>query len=632
VTRKQQLLEQRLKELRAEPTVNFKIRNDIGASITAKPKSRGGPPVLVINGYAGSLTVAATNLGLKILGSFEDQGHGLEIQRRNFPKLSYVETYPWPDLDLRDALVIAHPPCAGFCAQNVNAPSRATTRGLDGTYFAQTRAVLDYSLAKKPLAVLVESVKNAYEPTKPFYDELAARHGYHVYRVLQNAVTFGTAQWRPRFWAVLVRMDVAPTPFVFQHDANRKSVGEVLAGVKPGEHIRGVERTIRIQREKMIAAGMPERLADEVLSGEHGYGATNRILPRAGLVKVKPGHDREFLKKWCYSLFVSNNPVVLDPEGYAPTVMSTSCWLFEGKPLTAPAYNALMGYPLDYWFSMETHLSLRSQGVCPPVAQWLLEQVIANLTGKQQKVTVNMTSVQALQPGDTANFLIGRGDWAQRDFRFNQRPLPNRNGGEPHEDLERTSRLEAKNKNFVQAYGDDNVNKIKIVKAARRLLELQLKTTDLIEEVLREAGEERREPPPATYEIGDDGSNPKKLKGHAAVRQAQTSSVAQTVVAPTAAKKPRVKRADVANARFRLVAKPATNADYLKQLLTPHEKTHNAHVARALAMGGKTGLTFVEMVAAVKNSGWKTSSPNPEGILRWHLGHLEHERGLVERV
>jgi hypothetical protein len=46
----------------------------------------------------------------------------------------------------------------------------------------------------------------------------------------------------------------------------------------------------------------------------------------------------------------------------------------------------------------------------------------------------------------------------------------------------------------------------------------------------------------------------------------------------------------------------------------------------------KTGLTFVEMVAAVKNSGWKTSSPNPEGILRWHLGHLEHERGLVERV
>lgn len=613
-------IEQRLKELRVKPAyVPSPIKNMIKrapgkstAANWAKTRSPGGPPVLVINGYAGSLTVAASNLGLPIIGSFEDAGHGLAIQRHNFPDLNYVETYPWPDLDLRKSLVIAHPPCAGFCAQNVNAPSRATTRGLDGTYFAQTRSVLDYSLVKKPLAVLVESVKNAYEPTKPFYDELAARHGYHVYRVLQNAVTFGTAQWRPRFWAVLVRKDVAPNPFVFQHDANRKSVGEVLEGVKSGEHIRGVERTIRIQREKMIAAGMSERVADEVLSGEHGYGATNRILPRAGLVKVKPGHDREFLKKWCYSLFVSNNPVVLDPEGYAPTVMSTSCWLYEGKPLTAPAYNALMGYPLDYWFSMETHLSLRSQGVCPPVAQWLLEQVIANLEGRQQQITVNMTSVQALHPGDTANFLIGRGDWAQRDFRFNQRPLPIRSGPHDEDDSDQAVTV-------IQHKRSDDVNRNKIVKAAQKLLDLQVKTSELIHEVLAQAGEASDEEVKAFIS---------KTKPNDLVPSPK--QVQQMVDAST--KKPRVKRADVANARFRLVAKPATNGDYLKQLLTPTEKTHNAHVARALATGGKTGLTFVEMVATVRKAGWQTTSPNPEGILRWHLGHLEHERGLVERV
>jgi hypothetical protein len=480
--------------------------------------------------------------------------------------------------------------------------------------------VLEYSLEKKPLAILVESVKNAYEPTKRFYDELATHHGYHVFRVLQNSVTFGVAQWRPRFWAVLVRKNVCPLPFVFHHDANRRCVSEVLAKVKPGEQIRGVERTIRIQREKMIAAGMSPRVADEVLSGEHGYGATNRILPRAGLVAVKPGHDREFLKKWCYSLFVSNNPVVLDPEGYAPTVMSTSCWLYNGKPLTAPAYNALMGYPLDYWFSMETHLSLRSQGVCPPVAQWLLEQVIANLEDRQREVTINMTSVQALQPGDTANFLIGRGDWAQRDFSFNQRPLPRRSE-ETYVNIGHVKGNEQA-QIFISKNGDDKVNKEKIAKRIQKLSELYAKSQELLKEITTEL----EWPVAITTPIVTERTE-KNRKINMAIQSGAYNQEKAAIL-----KKPRVKRADVSNARFRIVAKPATNADYAKQLLMPTEKTHNANVYRALAAAGKTGLTFVEMVANVKKAGWQTSSPNPEGILRWHLGHLEHERGLVERV
>src|SRR6267142_1576382 len=131
-------IEDRLKELRTK---------------ARRTSSKLSPPVLVINGYAGSLTVAASQLGLEILGSYEDSGHGLEIQRHNFPNLNYVEKYPWPNLNLEGSLVIAHPPCAGFCAQNVNAPSRATTRGLDGTYFSQTKSVLEYSLAAKAIAV-----------------------------------------------------------------------------------------------------------------------------------------------------------------------------------------------------------------------------------------------------------------------------------------------------------------------------------------------------------------------------------------------------------------------------------------------------------------------------------------------
>jgi hypothetical protein len=81
--------------------------------------------VLIINSYAGSLTLAAQ--GREVLGSYEDEGYGLEVQRANFPGLTYKSRRSeWPAQDLSGVVVLAHPPCAAFSGQNTSANARGT--------------------------------------------------------------------------------------------------------------------------------------------------------------------------------------------------------------------------------------------------------------------------------------------------------------------------------------------------------------------------------------------------------------------------------------------------------------------------------------------------------------------------
>jgi len=83
------------------------------------------------------------------------------------------------------------------------------------------------------------------------------------------------------------------------------------------------------------------------------------------------------------------------------------------------------------------------------------------------------------------------------------------------------------------------------------------------------------------------------------------------------------------SALYRLVK---SDSPYLTKLLAADCATHNAAVAKALKMAGQKGITFDNMVANIQKTGWKTTSGNPAGILRWHLGCLEFRHQLVERI
>ena len=53
--------------------------------------------VLVINSYAGSITLGASSLGCEIVGSYEDKNFFLDAQKANFPDIdfrSYRKDWP----------------------------------------------------------------------------------------------------------------------------------------------------------------------------------------------------------------------------------------------------------------------------------------------------------------------------------------------------------------------------------------------------------------------------------------------------------------------------------------------------------------------------------------------------------
>lgn len=332
------------------------------------------PPVLVINGYAGSLVLAATSIGCDVVGSYEhdDRAKGIEVQRMNFTHLSYANSRrSWPNDDLAGVVVVAHPPCAAFSKQN-----RTTNRGTDASTFAMTTDTLGYAMGQRADAVLLESVVGAFEGAKAVHDQFACRYGYRLYRVLQNASTFGVPQHRERFWAVFVREGVTPEDVWFYHQPRRCTVGDVL-DENPSRPIGAIASRVKRQREVLFDALGPLD-AERVMSGEFGFGTIRRVIASArGCRKLSADDERRL----CLNGFRSDHINVLDPNGVSSTLLKNSTWVCRGRALSAAEYKRVMGFPDSYRFPVDDWRPLITKGVCPPVAAWLLDQVLSWIEG-----------------------------------------------------------------------------------------------------------------------------------------------------------------------------------------------------------------------------------------------------------
>lgn len=360
--------------------------------------------VLIINSYAGSLTIGASAVGLPIRGSYEDAGFGLSVQMANFPKLEFRPTvHDWPDKqDLRRTIVLAHPPCSAFSRQT---PKGRT--GVDSNAFACTKRVLSYSMGNGALAIAVESVQPALAGAKHVHESYARRHGYHLYRVLQNAVSFGVPQWRPRFWAVFMREGAAPQAmrWALPKAKGFVTVADVLEDGEPDDP----PRYLVPQWEKMLAKleknGHPRREILHLARTESGH--LHRVLQR----KFYPEFDFYQLKELftARGAFSTRLPRFLPPDGVAPALMSDSMWLYKGRLVGNNEYKALMGFPRDYLFPPHDLGELKkylSKGVCPPVAEWVLRSIINHL----ENVVEHHGTSARLEPGETADFNLKRKD------------------------------------------------------------------------------------------------------------------------------------------------------------------------------------------------------------------------------
>lgn len=362
--------------------------------------------VLIINSYAGSLTLGASAVGLPIRASYEDVGFGLGAQMANFPNLEFrPTTADWPDKqDLRRTVILAHPPCSAFSNQT---PRDGNRKGTGSDAFACTKKVLKYGMENRALAIAVESVPAAMEGARVLHDHYARTGGYHLYRVLQNAVSFGVPQWRPRFWAVFVRQGAAPEAMRWALPQLRRpvTVREVLEDVATEPVLPDVQRRFDIQRQRLIdelslTAGQVDRLLREETGQLHNI-LTRRFYPDLDPIDVK--------KKHCGNGFVVKVLRLLDPDGFATTLLADSYWAYQGRPVSLPGYCALMGFPPDYVWPARDRNHARmylSKGVCPPVATWMLKSIVAHVEGH---ATGSLSST-LVNPGEIANFNLKRSE------------------------------------------------------------------------------------------------------------------------------------------------------------------------------------------------------------------------------
>src|SRR5262249_12919400 len=101
-------------------------------------------------------------------------------------------------------------------------------------------------------------------------------------------------------------------------------------------------------------------------------------------------------RRYCVTPFRAAQVRVLDPTGIVGTLMHNSTWMCRGRALSAVEYKRAMGYPDDYRFPVSDWRRLISKGVCPPVAAWLLDQVLAWIENR----TPPIAGVEWLAPGD----------------------------------------------------------------------------------------------------------------------------------------------------------------------------------------------------------------------------------------
>jgi site-specific DNA-cytosine methylase len=364
--------------------------------------------VVIINGYAGSLTVAATAGGYQILASLEDHGYGLDAQRANFPHLTYVDALPWPYANLSGCMVIAHPPCAAFSAQNNSA-----NKGTSSTHFDCTRRVVDYAAQGQADAIMVESVTGAYEGARAFYDEWSAAHHYNLYRVLQNACTFGVPQWRPRYWTVLIRRDACIHPlgyFILKHTRKYMTLGEALGAGIPGPANEYTERYWARQVEGLKRGGMSGEQISTLVNDSSGH--LGRVLAELCELDIQAAKQ-----KFSISSFDSHVFTMLPVDGFAHTVMCVSNWLWLGRPVNMPEMNVIAGFPADYKFPRPREQKCYlSKGVAPPVARWLLDQVRDNLDGAVDLERGQFQHLYILKPGETADLRVKRAQALEREL------------------------------------------------------------------------------------------------------------------------------------------------------------------------------------------------------------------------
>jgi site-specific DNA-cytosine methylase len=350
--------------------------------------------VLIINSFGGSLLAAAMQQGLPIRGSYETAGYGTAVQKYNAPNVRFIEKQSdWPAQDLSDTMVIGHPPCSAFSTLNTAMRQKMKddpSVSVNSPAFKCTKDLLDYAMGSGAQMVLIESVPRAMVEAAAIHDSYAEKFGYSLFRIIQSSKYFGLPQNRKRFWAVFTKGRGAQFEVGIPNIAPPSLPDFIKQEGEPfPDHVKALKRLTEIALERI-----PDDEFRAMLTGEYGFGKLRKIIAEAREAATGLEYGPEFAKKVVSGRWDVSSLTILDPEESAPVVIGSCLWMFRDKLLTFRDYARVMGFPDWYSFpermlkSGNETIGYLSRGVCPPVAEWLLQTFFKRETGGWPTVTI----------------------------------------------------------------------------------------------------------------------------------------------------------------------------------------------------------------------------------------------------
>jgi len=161
-------------------------------------------------GFAGGMSVGATQAGLRLVGKLEKTGgFGVPLMEANRAFLGggwraqVGDPATWEPVSTD--VVVGTPPCSAFSGMSVGTDKH----GIGSEINECMRDLVSYAARCRPAAVVMESVYQAYSQGLPLMRELAAtlqekaRLAYRVTHVVQDNWALGGCTKRKRYFLVL---------------------------------------------------------------------------------------------------------------------------------------------------------------------------------------------------------------------------------------------------------------------------------------------------------------------------------------------------------------------------------------------------------------------------------------------
>lgn len=332
-------------------------------------KSPAMPCVIDFCSGLGGLSMAAADLGMRILAGVDTNPAATKTFGRNFPDAKAFEGSVRSSKIIESCrslvrsatksgeplILVSGPPCQGFSVAGSRDPKDRRNKVLV--------AVAHGIAALQPKCALIENVSmviaNKYEKRVDAFQKALKNGGYHVTRVLLDASDFGVAQRRKRAFFLVTRKDISEALVMSKLEKFKtipKPTKEALAGLPP-------------------ARVRPDKYDDEENYGEvfNHLAMQHSEKVQAKIAAIQPGKGPMSYRR-------------LHPDRPSNTLFSghraPPAHFSEPRSITVREAARLQGFPDSFriYGSFGNQMEQVTNAVPPPLARVVL-QVLMDLSG-----------------------------------------------------------------------------------------------------------------------------------------------------------------------------------------------------------------------------------------------------------